>query len=101
MRFRCVQWCHRDSLAVPENSYQDIITFVSDARLLWIKVVLLPSEQQSGNFCSELTQNNDQLKHKFSLLLDQFQRYVTEQESKSLKDSEHHKVQQESLLSNM
>ena len=50
---------------------------------------------------SDLVQDNDQLKVKFSQLLDQFQEYVTLQESKKEESQEKQKAQQEELLRNM
>lgn len=50
---------------------------------------------------TELSIINDDLKRKFSSLLDQFQEYVTMQETKQASDEENKKHQQEQLLQNM
>jgi hypothetical protein len=50
---------------------------------------------------TELSKDNDTLKQKFSGLLDQFQEYVTFQESKLMSDQEKQKQQQESLVTSM
>lgn len=43
----------------------------------------------------KLNSDNDSLKQKFSALLDQFQEYVTSQETKQAEDQENQKAQQE------
>lgn len=49
----------------------------------------------------KLNSDNDSLKQKFSSLLDQFQEYVTSQETKQAEDQENQKAQQEQLLMSM
>ena len=49
----------------------------------------------------KLNSDNDSLKSKFSSLLDQFQEYVTSQETKQAEDQENQKAQQEQLLMSM
>ena len=49
----------------------------------------------------DLSKINDDLKRKFSALLDQFQEYVTTQENCHANDEEKQKYQQEILLTNM
>ena len=62
---------------------------------------MLSEKKILGEQMSELTKQNDSLKAKFSSLLDQFQEYVTLQESKQASDQETQKQQQEALLQNM
>ena len=50
---------------------------------------------------TELSKINDDLKRKFSALLDQFQEYVTLQEQTKVTEEDKQKQQQEALLTNM
>ena len=50
---------------------------------------------------TELSKINDDLKRKFSSLLDQFQEYVTLQEQNKVTEEDKAKQQQETLLTNM
>lgn len=50
---------------------------------------------------TELSKVNDDLKRKFSSLLDQFQEYVTLQEQNKVTEEDKAKQQQEALLTNM
>lgn len=51
-----------------------------------------------GEKLQELTKDNENLKLKFSQLLDQFQEYVNESERKNEEDQMNHKTEQEKLL---
>ena len=62
---------------------------------------LQEEKQYLSQRVTELSRTNDDLKRKFSALLDQFQEYVTMQETKQADDEEKQKQQQEALLQNM
>lgn len=58
-------------------------------------------KKESGNRQVELTKQNEDLKVKFSQLLDQFQEYVNETERRMEEDSQMQKDQQEKILSEL
>lgn len=61
----------------------------------------MAEKKQMGSKLEELTKDNENLKVKFSTLLDQFQEYVNEQERKNEEDQHLHKSEQEKLLGDL
>ena len=92
-----------DELQAIENAQNNEVSNLqnsSDALKVHSKT-LLEEKKYLNEKVTELSIINDDLKRKFSALLDQFQEYVTMQETKKATEEEKQKYQQESLLQNM